>query len=195
MSSLVEQLKRARQGDRATIELLLTEYSPLIRSVCNGFSPVSSEISRSDLYQEALLRVWSKLIRFEGVDDENVCRMMFAKWLRSTTRHVALDLLDRQGAKRRTPHGDAGMLVALDGFASAICETSTTPSQFVSEGEQAIRVRDAIASLDEPEGRIIQIVFFEELTLKQAAIALKITYDQARTRFAAAIEQLKFRLM
>jgi RNA polymerase sigma factor (sigma-70 family) len=162
----------------------------MIRKECERIDLSSGEISSADLYQEAVIRIWTQLPSFQGSDQEELCRLMFIKWLRTTTRHMLINLLEKRRAACRSPRASAipRPLPIADGDAA---DSSGTASRIVGSAEQAAHVRAAIGRLQGQERQLVELCFFEGKTLRAAAESLRITYDQARTRFARALEHLR----
>jgi DNA-directed RNA polymerase specialized sigma24 family protein len=108
--NLVDTLRRARQSDPAAVEDLIVHYESMVRSECKSYSLKSSELSASDLYQESLVRIWTQLDKFSGNEHEQTCRLMFQKWLRTTTRNVIANLLGGNVPRRYRAKWSASLL-------------------------------------------------------------------------------------
>jgi RNA polymerase sigma-70 factor (ECF subfamily) len=196
MEDFVPTLRKAQQADPEALGCLIAYFTPLVRTECFAFVlRGGQELSHSDLSQEVLLRLWTRLRQFRGVDDDEVCMAMFKRWLRTTTRNLVSNLIAKRKAGRRRCLEPNRSLNTGDDSQWLIDEKCETPSRIASGAEQGDRLRAAIAGLEHEQRRLIELSFFDGLSLRQAASQLQLTYEQARTRFARAIAQLKTALL
>ncbi|MEQ0564369.1 sigma-70 family RNA polymerase sigma factor [Amycolatopsis sp. NEAU-NG30] len=86
-------LARARDGDDAAFTRLMTPLRPELHAHC--YRMLGSVHDADDAVQEALLRAWRGLARFEG-------RSSLRTWLYTVATRTCLDLLDARG-KRALP--------------------------------------------------------------------------------------------
>jgi RNA polymerase sigma-70 factor (ECF subfamily) len=86
-------LARARDGDDAAFTRLVTPLRPELHAHC--YRMLGSVHDADDAVQEALLRAWRGLARFEG-------RSSLRTWLYTVATRTCLDLLDARG-KRALP--------------------------------------------------------------------------------------------
>jgi RNA polymerase sigma-70 factor (ECF subfamily) len=84
------RVARARGGDSAAFEVLLSEVRPRALVVANKVlrNPDDAE----DAVQEAFLKAWRNLHRFEG-------RSSFSTWIHRIVMNTSLDLLRRQACR------------------------------------------------------------------------------------------------
>ncbi len=192
MEGFLDTLRLAQTGDESSLRELISHFQADVRGVCFDVRIDDADLSYSDLQQEVWLRVWCKIDQFVGTQDEQVCWAMFRRWLRTTSRNVILNIMQSRQTDRRRPEHRPLSLNGLFGGTCIEPEDSATPSRFVSEQEEATRVRVAIAAIECPQSRrIIELRFFENHTLQQIANEMGLTYDQVRERSATCMRQIQ----
>lgn len=180
----------AKSGDASAIERLMLLYRPTVSSETRSFQDsLKSEISVQDLEQEVWVRVWTRLPGFVGSTDEESCRLMFASWLRLTTRRVAMSIIDKGRAKKR------GGSIQPDRLDHPVAASDRSPSSIVRADESKEALLDALAALEDEEVReILHLHFFAGLSMQEIADKLGLTRDQVRYRIQLALERLGRRL-
>ncbi len=192
MADFVETLRLAKDGDQGSLRELISRFQAVVRGVCFDVRIDSADLSYSDLQQEVWLRVWFKLDQFVGSPDEQVCLAMFRRWLRTTSRNVMLNVMQSRRAQCRWPRTRPISLNDLSGGPCVEPVDSVTPSRCLSEQEEALRIRAALAAIDCPQSRrIIELRFLENRTLHEIADELGLTYDQVRERCANGMLHLE----
>ena len=84
--ALNELLREAQNGEKAAIEELVSQFSRSIESECAKYGiSQHPELSQSDLFQEVVFRVWTKINQFNSIAEENV-ELVFDHWVRKTAR-------------------------------------------------------------------------------------------------------------
>ena len=106
---------------------------------------------------------------------------------------------DRHAQKRRPRDREVFPLdaPAQDSSAGGLdpAASQTSPSQHVARDEEAERVQEGLDSIAEPQHReILTLRFFQELPLTEVAERMRLSYDKARTLFAAALAALEAQL-
>src|SRR5262245_24065229 len=96
-------LSRARAGDRMAFDWLARRCLPQIeRRVRSRISrSLSEEIEVNDIVQEALLRGFQSIDRFEERGQGS-----FLRWLGAIAEHVILDALGKRERRRTLPLAD-----------------------------------------------------------------------------------------
>lgn len=181
---------QAKSGDSSALERLMLLYRPTVGSETRSFQDsLKASVSVQDLEQEVWVRVWTRLPGFIGSPDEESCRLMFASWLRLTTRRVALSIIEKSCAKKR------GGSVQPDRLDYPVEAADRSPSSIVRAGESKEQLLIAIDSLGDEEAReIVQLHFFEGLSMLEIADKMDLTRDQVRYRIQVALETLGRRL-
>ncbi len=195
MDDFVGTLLAAKNADRTAMESLMIRFGPLIRAECFEFVVRGgSEISHSDLSQEVMVQVWSRLAQFRGVAENDVCLVIFQKWLRITARNTVTKILAKRRATTRAPNGGMAPFCPNGREWDLTVSAGETPSRLLAEHEQVEKIHEAIGALDDEQRRLIRLCFFERCTLKQAAERMALSYDQVRLRFNRALDDLRMLL-
>lgn len=187
MNDFLKRLKQAQMGDLSSLEHLVHEFGWVVDQECRRvLLGATADLSVSDLRQETWLKICRKLDRFDPFD-LGFARPQFANWLRTLSRRVALELIQKRDAKCRKPDEKVVSLGVLDPKGNV-----KTASSILKEGEQLAELHNAINSLSSVDLRqVITLCFFDELSLKQIAERLELSYDQVRYRFHSAIRELE----
>jgi RNA polymerase sigma factor (sigma-70 family) len=193
-------LARAHDGDRAAIDELLALIRPWIEQVARKHAPHQRpDGSASDLVQEALLRAWLKLDQFQGAADEAQSLAMFRAWLARIVSRLGLNAVRNGKARQRTPPGKLlrlnGSSPTDSGDSAAGLDPSAAelaPSAAVLAEEQAQLVREALdRRADSLDRDIIQLRFYEGLSLRQIALKLGCNHETVRQRYQALLGWLQ----
>jgi RNA polymerase sigma factor (sigma-70 family) len=194
-----ETLQKAQAGDKQATYELLEIVRPHLERLAHGYAdPNQACETTSDLVQEAWLRAWQSLDQFEGGEGAEETLLKFRAWVGRIVHRLGLNQQRDQRAKIRRPEGRAVLplhgnpLTGLAGPDPVPAGDGPTPSACVMADEDVAQVQAAIAKLPSAEQRsVIQLRFFEGLSLRQAALRLGITYDTARERYERALALLE----
>jgi len=187
--SIQQLLDRLRSGDRSALEeLLQTQRESVRRFLEFRLDPrLRSRLDVSDVIQEAQLEVALRI-------DEFLARspMPFRIWLLKTAHQQLLRVRRHHVAACRDVAND----VALPDHASILLASrlaggAGTPSQILSQEEQARRVRAALADLPEADREVILLRTFEGLSNQEAAQVLDLEPDATSKRFTRALLKLR----
>jgi RNA polymerase sigma factor (sigma-70 family) len=189
----------AQQGDRQAMDRLLAVLRPRLEKLARRYvEPGSGQASTADLVQEAALRLWQRLAQFQGGPDDRQTLAMFQDWLRQLVRHLAQDRLRQRHAQRRRPPRGLRQLEATapEGSSSAAGNdppaSGPTPSANVRSDEQAALIRKALEKIPDPTNRkIVELCFFEGLSLRQIAAQLGLSYDKVREGYHRSLRLLE----
>ncbi len=129
----------------------------------------------AEVLQQAYFKVFSGRAKFEG-------RSTLRTWLFGVIRLTALEsqrLLSLHWL-RSAPDPEAANDVAVDG---------PTPSESVADRQKAARVESALSKLPPRQREVLHLVFYESLTLREAAEIMDISlgsasqhYERGKTR-------------
>jgi len=160
----VEEIIRARDGDRDACARLFAQAFPTVRAWMCGIlgDPVEAE----DLTQQTFLRAFERLGQLR--DPER-----FWPWLRAVARSVA-----RNRLRRRTPPPPRPERVVAD------------PADDAARDEESRTVRRALRRLPRRDRVILSLVHVEDLPIAQAARFLDLPVTTLRRRLAAAVARL-----
>jgi len=150
------------------------------------------DLSVSDLIQEAWIRVWQGLRDFEGTDNEEEAAAVFYQWLRRTAWHVMLNIREARQAQRRRPPGHVVRLGDGDSTCPVVEASGKSPSGIAATSEDTCRVRKAVERIADPTDRaVIQLAFWDGLSLREIADILDQSYDSVRRRFHSALRGIE----
>ncbi len=181
-------LKSAQAGDQSAIKAIIDEFSNEVRAVCFSFDVDGiAEISRTDLVQDAWVKIWVQINRFRICGDEETSKKMFRGWIRRIARNEMINTLEKNGAKKRRPTTPIRQLsTSLNPTRS-----SKSPSKLLMKLEEIDQLNSAIGRLSTESQTLIRSCFFDGKTMKQISIDLDMSYEQVRHRLAAAISNLR----
>ncbi len=121
-----------------------------------------------DVLQTAYLKVLDGRARFDGA-------MSPRTWLFSVIRRTAAGRL-RSGSIRRLLLGDWAR-------GRPDPPPSTDPHTSLASAETAGRLRTALASLSDRQRQVLELVFYHDLTIEQAARVMGVGLGSARTHY------------
>ncbi len=188
MNIFLRTLALAQSGDAAALEALVTEFAADVRHVCMAISlDNAQDLSRSDLNQEAWMRIWLQLNQFVVHHESTDPRQQFRVWLKQTARNEVLRVLEKRDAQKRKPPQPLQGEQQLDG----VTQPDGSPSSHLRKEEEKQRLTTAIARLDEPLRSAIRLCFLESCSVQSMADQLGLSYSEARTRLARAVTELR----
>jgi RNA polymerase sigma-70 factor (ECF subfamily) len=144
-----ELIRRAAEGDRAALEVLLRRHQALIHKICRRLC--GNDADALDATQEALIAVARRIDRFDG-------RAAFTTWLYRVTTNACLDELRR---RRRRPQPTA---------------SATDPSHPADVGGSADR---AVSQIENDSRRDLAEVTAERIDLDRALAELPFDFRVA----------------
>jgi RNA polymerase sigma-70 factor, ECF subfamily len=163
-------VSRIAQGDKAAMRALfmghhIHVYRFMLRLVGN-------EALAEDLTSEVFLEVWRQSARFEG-------RSTVSTWMLAIGRYKALSARQR--------HGD----VQLDEMeVEAIEDLADGPEAVVQQKDRSGTLRRCLAELSVKHREIVDLVYYHEKSVEQAATILGIPNNTVKTRMFYARRRL-----
>jgi len=133
---------------------------------------VRNEATAEDLVSEVFLDVWRHAEMFGG-------RSQASTWLIAIARFKALTWLRRRG---ETPLDEA--------TAAAIPDTSDDPETVMRKKQQSQILRDCLARLSLKHREIVDLVYYQEMTIAEVARIVGIPEATVKTRMFHARRQL-----
>jgi RNA polymerase sigma-70 factor (ECF subfamily) len=200
---LSELVRRAQTADRTAVAELLVRLQPDLDCFAKRFGDVSTGAERvSDLAQEAALRLWEKLGQFQGATDDERTAAMLHDWLEKLVRRLATNRRDARHAAKRRPEQPLFSFGVPGGTDSRptpagpdLSESGPTPSAAAGAAEVDAHVRVALAAVPDPTDRqILELCFFDGLSLRAIAERLDLSYDKVRERYHAGLRFLERKL-
>jgi RNA polymerase sigma-70 factor, ECF subfamily len=125
-----------------------------------------------DVLSEAFLDVWRRADRYQG-------RATVSTWLLSIARHKALTAL-----KGRTPE-------RFDGETElTIADPARDPEAELGERDRGATLRRCLGALSREHGEIIDLVYYQEKSMREIADFLRIPLNTVKTRMFYARRRL-----
>lgn len=166
----------------------MAEFAEDVRHVCMGITLERAlDISRSDLSQEAWIKIWLQLERFLVHQDSTAPRQQFRVWLKQTARHEMLRVLEKRQAQKRQPPTPLESANEIERY----CKGDLNPSSYVRRDEERQRLLQAVEKLEEASRIAIELCFLEGCTVQSMANKLGLSYSEARTRLSRAVTELR----
>jgi RNA polymerase sigma factor (sigma-70 family) len=116
-----------------------------------------------EVLQSVYLSILEGRARFDG-------RSTFKTWLFAVVRNVAA-----RARRRRWLEARAGWKLLLG--------THTEPADPLTAREKGVRVRRALGTLPARQREVLDLVFFHEMTVEQAAEVMEVSIGTARTHY------------
>ncbi|MBE7384236.1 MAG: sigma-70 family RNA polymerase sigma factor [Leptolyngbya sp. SIO1E4] len=164
-------------GQVEALREIYRRYGRLVYSL--ALRILSTPEEAEDLTQEIFLKLWQK-------SGYNVDRGSLGTYLTLVTRSRAIDRVRSRGARYR-------LMQRWDTAHTAAAPTNL-PLEKATWGEQAQRVREALAELSAPEREVLEIAYYEGLSQSQIAHRLEIPLGTVKTRSRQALKKLRFKL-
>lgn len=188
-----ELIELAEGGDESARNALLRLYRDRLKRMVGMRMDkrVSSRFDPSDVVQEALLTASNRLSAY--LADQ---RIPFYPWLRNLTWEHLLKMQDRHlKVQKRTVDREVSNELKLN--EDSVCElvdllagSLTSPSLKVMRDEMCRRIRDALMAMRNNDREVLELLYLEQLTSKEAAEVLQVTQTVIRTRHCRAIQRL-----
>jgi RNA polymerase sigma-70 factor, ECF subfamily len=148
-SAAGDLVARARRGDRGAFDALLAEVRP--RALAVALKVLRNPDDAEDAVQDAFLKVWRNLGRFEG-------RSSFSTWVHRIVMNTSLDLLRRQACRpgaadeEETERQESATELAWD----------QTPEHAVVSAETRRLIHGALAVLSPVHRQAVTLREFED---------------------------------
>jgi RNA polymerase sigma factor (sigma-70 family) len=192
-------IQRAHAGDRQAMDLLLAAVLPDLQCRARRYrSADQPDASAADLVQVACLHAWQKLDQFDCAGDSETTRTQFRAWMLRILDSQGLNALRFRSTQRRKPSQPLLRLTAsgpgeADDTVNRLdpAADESTPSAAARGGEQSDLIRRALNALPEEDRAIIELHYFEEVSLRQIAARLQLSEDRVRSRYHSALRRLE----
>lgn len=140
---------------------------------CCGWNEMEAE----DVLQTVYVKVISGRARFEG-------RSVFRTWLFGVIRLTALEQRRRIRVHREKTDALAGEPVALG-------QPPAAPDEAVETGERARLLRQALSHLPRRQAQVLNLVFYQGLTVREAADVMEVSIGSARVHYDRGKKRLR----
>jgi RNA polymerase sigma-70 factor (ECF subfamily) len=151
-------LARAQDGDHDAFAALVAGARP--RALAVAVKVLRNPDDAEDAVQDAFLKVWRYLGRFEG-------RSSFSTWIHRIVMNASLDLLRRQSCRPeiRTETDESGDHRPLE------LVQEETPEHTLAEAQTGALVRSALATLSPAHQQALTLREFEDRSYEEIAEA------------------------
>jgi RNA polymerase sigma-70 factor (ECF subfamily) len=165
-------IERAKGGDAAALEQLLTSVAPAVHR--HGLRMCKSADDADDVLQDTLLAIASHLGDFEG-------RSSFSSWVFALARSACVRR--RRGLKNRPAISDEAVPEPSD--------EAPTPEQSAADSELSRALGRALDGLPDDYREVILLRDMEGLTAPETAESLGVSVDAVKSRLHRAREALR----
>jgi len=161
---------RIANGDRLAMQVLFARHH--VRVYRFVLRLVRNEATAEDLISEVFLDVWRQAAKFEG-------RSAVSTWMLSIARFKALSLL------RRRPEEELD-----EETAAAIADQADDPEVVLAKKDKGAALRQCLTRLSAEHREIIDLVYYHEKSVEEAAGIVGIPEATVKTRMFYARKKL-----
>src|SRR5580700_8560845 len=166
-------IARLRAGDPAALAELYDRHAARCRGV--AYRVLRDDALAEDAVQDAFAALWRRR------DGMTVRAAGLSPWLVVVTRNAALSLLRADTRRRLREERD---------FAATPAEHGRDPSDVVTAGEAAAAVVAALGDLPKEQRDVIQLAYYDRLTLAQVAERTGAPLGTVKRRAQMALQKL-----
>lgn len=159
-------------GDRKALGLLYDRHVQCLLAV--GVRMLGSRAEAEDLVHDVLLEAWK---RAETYDPQ---RASVKTWLLLRLRSRALDRLRSARVSRHVSEDDA-----------RLANRSAPAGEEPGQGSDRARLGEKLGALPEAQRRVVELVYFDGLSAREAAERLGVPVGTIKSRLAAALDKLR----
>jgi len=163
-------ISRIANGDRLAMQVLFARHH--VRIYRFVLRLVRNEATAEDLISEVFLDVWRQAAKFEG-------RSQVSTWMLSIARFKALSAL------RRRPEQELD-----DETAAAIEDHSDDPEVTLAKKDKGAVLRECLTALSAEHREIVDLVYYHEKSVEEAARIVGIPEATVKTRMFYARKKL-----
>jgi RNA polymerase sigma-70 factor, ECF subfamily len=192
VSSPVDLLSAARQGDGGALGLLLERYRnylTLLAELKTG-KLLREKVDAHDVIQDVFLAAARSFGQFRGTSEAELLA-----WLRQILACALADLGRHHTAARRDARLERRLAQDLDrssqALAGGLAASITSPSQHAVRRERAVLVADALKELPEDYARVVALHHLEGLTFPEVAERMDRSLDSVKQLWMRALGRLR----
>lgn len=161
--------------DRAAFEALFRHFAPRLKAYLLKLG--ANNVQAEDLAQEAMLVVWRKARLFDPR------KASAATWLFTITRNLRIDVIRRERRPELDPDDPC---FAMD--------PEPLPDRKVMQGQEDVRVLEAISCLPAEQARVVALSFFSDKPHSRIAEELGLPLGTVKSRLRLALERIRIAL-
>jgi RNA polymerase sigma-70 factor, ECF subfamily len=163
-------VERIAAGDKLAMQVLFARHRTNVYRWL--FRLVGNETVAEDLLSDVFFDVWQQAGRFEG-------RSAVSTWLLSIARFKALS------ARRRRTHAELNEVIE-----ATVADSADNAEVVLEKKHQGEMLRDALTKLSSEHREIIDLVYYHERSVDDAADILSIPRATVKTRMFYARKKL-----
>ena len=162
-------IRLIKKKDKEFVSLIYDHYADSLYGIIKRM--VGEEPLAQDILQESFLKIW------KNADQYDPKKARLFTWLLSVTRHTAIDKL--RSAKIR-----ASREIQIEDSNVYNLQTNNVIPQHMD-------IKDILADLDQKYREVIEVLFFQGLTQREASKALNIPLGTIKTRLKIGLRELR----
>jgi RNA polymerase sigma-70 factor (ECF subfamily) len=166
----IELVRRIAVRDDTALRELYAAYGQ--RLYVYALRLTGDHAQAEDVVQDALVAVWRSAKSFRGDG-----RLL--AWLLGIVHHTAVKSLRRRS------------IPISDEMEASLPATGPLPEETIQIGEQARRVQQGLQSLSPEHRAVLELIFYQSLSLKEAAEVCGCPVGTIKSRLSYAREQLR----
>lgn len=151
-----ELMRLVRTRSRPALEALYDRYVKLVYAFAR--KAADEEQTAKDIVQGVFLRLWTTKAEYRAKEG------LFVNWLLTIARNVSIDL-----HRQRRRHLTNVELDAAERYGIASDASEHMPEIAVAKSYVRERLRDACSYLSESQAKLIDLVYWQGYTLREAA--------------------------
>jgi len=165
-------IKRMARGDEAALRTLVTRHHARIARFILRFAGDRNLVE--DLVSDTFFAAWQQAPHFES-------RSSVATWLLAIARYKALSARQRRSVPTE----------AMDDIATAsVADPTAGPDDAYEHKDSARYLRRCLAALPAEQAMLIELVYYRDKSVKEAALLAKIPENTVKSRMFLARKKL-----
>lgn len=164
-------------GDENALAAAYREFAPLVHTL--ALRSLSDQAAADDVTQEVFIRVWRSRAAFNPA----VARL--PAWIVGIARNVILDSQSAASREARKAQAAAGAGMARDE------ETGGEAAEVLAD---RLLLDGELERLGEPQGSIMRLAFYEDLTHEQISRRLNLPLGTVKSHIRRSLSHLRSRL-